>query len=133
MILASSGCGLTRGAEDVKTIPPSGAKFTIEAPCSAPAARGVVEAAARDLELDVEEAPREIGDPWVLRRGPRLVDPPLFYRVDIAAPADRREASLIRVYAVPVSFLLSDTHETISKPAALAMRIVAACTAGGAR
>lgn len=114
-------------------MPASAAKFAIEAPCSAPAAQGVVEAAARELELDVEEASQRPGDPWVLRRGPRLTEPPLLYRVDVMAAPDQGSAAVIRVYAVPASWLFTDTHETVSKPASLAMRIVTACAAGGAR
>lgn len=133
LILTSTGCGLTREAEDVRAMPAAAARFAVEAPCSAPAAQSAVEGAARELELDVEEASQKPGAPWVLRRGPRLVDPPLFYRVDIVAAPDQGSAAVIRVYAVPVSRLFSDTHETIAKPASLAMRIVATCAAGGAR
>lgn len=37
------GCGMLRGAEDVKAIPASEAKFSIEAPCTALAAQSAVE------------------------------------------------------------------------------------------
>ena len=133
LAVAATGCGLTRGAEDVKALPASEAKFAIAAPCSAAAAQGAVEEAGREMELDVEEASQRPGEPWVLRRGPRLNDGPLFYRVDVTADADRQDAAVIRVYAVPSSRLFSNTHETIAKPPSLAMRIVAACAAGGAR
>jgi hypothetical protein len=133
VLLALPGCGMLRGTEDVKALPASEVKFAIEAPCTAPAAQSAVEGAGRELELDVEEASQKPGDPWVLRRGPRLNDPPLFYRVDILRAAGREDAAMVHVYAVPVSRGVTDTQETLSKPAALAMRIVAACAAGGAR
>lgn len=131
--LIAAGCGFTRGAEDVKALPVSDVKFAIAAPCSATTAQGAVEGAAREMELDVEEASQKPGDPWVLRRGPRLNDGPVLYRVDITGAADRQDAAVIRVYAVPGSKLILDTQETLAKPPALAMRIVAACAAGGAR
>jgi hypothetical protein len=133
LALAAAGCGFTRGAEDVKTMPAAAVKFAIAAPCSAAAAQGAVEAAAREMELDVEAASQGPGEPWVLRRGPRLNDGPLFYRVDVTGAANPQETSVIRVYSVPASTLITDTQETLAKPQVLAMRIVAACAAGGAR
>lgn len=117
----------------MKAIPASEAKFVVEAPCSVAAAQDAVGGAAQALELDIEEAAQKPGDPWVLRRGPRLVDPALWYRVDISPAAGAQGAALIRVFAVPAPSNFTDTQETIAKPGSLAMRIVAACSAGGAR
>ena len=117
----------------MKAVPASDVRFAIEAPCTVPAAQSVVEAAASELELDVEEASQAPGQPWVFRRGMRLFDPPLLYRVDIVAAAERQDAAVVRVYAIPVPSNFIDTQETIAKPGALAMRIVAACAGGGAQ
>lgn len=133
LLSAVSACGMTRGAEDVKTFPVSEAKIVIEAPCTPASAHAAVEGAARAFEFDVEESSQKPGDPWIFRRGPRLADPSLYFRVDVAAAADRQGVAVIRVFATPVSRGLGDTQETLAKPGALAMRIVAACTAGGAR
>jgi hypothetical protein len=133
LISTSAACGFTRGVSDVKAMSPPSAKFVIEAPCSVESAQGAVRAAGQGMELDVEEASEKPGEPWVLRRGARLNDGPLLYRVDVSAPADRQGVAVIRVYSVPVSLGVTDTHETLSKPGALAMRIVAACAAGGGR
>ncbi len=131
LLLGASACGLNRGVKDVKAIPASDVKFAIEAPCTVSAAQAAVERAAEALDLSVEEASRGPGDPWVFHRGPRLVDPPLYYRVDILPVADRQRAAEVRVYAIPSPRLFVDTQETIAKPGALAMRIVAACAQEG--
>lgn len=133
LLSAVPACGMTRGAEDVKTLAVSEAKFVIEAPCTPASAHAAVEDAAQAFELDVEERSEKPGDPWVFGRGPRLADGPLYFRVDVAAAADRQGVAVIRVFATPASRGLGDTQETLAKPGALAMRIVAACVAGGAR
>jgi hypothetical protein len=85
-----------------------------------------VAAAGEDLDLSVETASSAPGQPWVLHRGMRLADPALWYRVDVTPAA--ANASVIRIYSVPVPEQFSDTQETIAKPGALAMRIVVGCT-----
>ncbi|MFO0759892.1 MAG: hypothetical protein U0359_25630 [Byssovorax sp.] len=131
-LLATSGCNFTRSAQDMKSIPATGANFTIEAPCAAEDAQRAVKGAAAALELDEEAPSSGPGEPWVFRRGPRLADPVLLYRVDVVPVADRKDASTIRVFALTASRILTDTQETMSKPGALAMRIVAACAVKGA-
>lgn len=131
-LFATSGCNFTRGAQDMKSLPAVGANFTIEAPCAAEDAQRAVKGAAEALELDEESASSGPGEPWVFRRGPRLTDPVLLYRVDVVPVTDRKDASTIRVFALTATRLLTDTQETMSKPGALAMRIVAACAVKGA-
>lgn len=132
LVSGAGGCGVVRDTEDVKALPEAAAKFEIEAPCAPNAANALVERAGEPMELEVTAASERPGDPWVLSRGPRLVDVPLFYRVDVL-PGGSSDSAIIRVFAVPKSRMVGDTRETVSKPALLAMRIVAECAAGGAK
>lgn len=132
--LAAIGCGPpSRTPADVVRMPAASAAFVGVAPCAAAAALRAVPAAGAGLELEVEQAAERPGQPWVLHRGMRLKDPALLFRVDVEAAPAHPATSLIRVFAVPVTTTLGDTAETIAKPAVLAMRIVAACAAGGAK
>lgn len=128
VLLGATGCGMLWDADAVRALPPDQAKFVIEAPCPVAAAGRAVPEVAESMELELDETPADPGGPWLFERGARLVDPVLWYRVDIA-PGPRAETSLVRVFALPKSRMLSDTQETVSKPGALAMRIVAQCTA----
>lgn len=128
LLLTPIGCGLTRSAQDVRALPTKAASFSIAAPCSAEAAQAAVPEAVKQLRLDVDEPSKAVGDPWIIDGGMRLVDVRLWYRVDIQAA---NGGSLIRVFSKPHTWAFTETHETESKPASLAMRIVAACTAAG--
>jgi hypothetical protein len=127
LLVLVAGCAGGRAAGDVATLPPDKVKFAIPAPCPAERAQAAVASAGDQLDLSVETSSSKPGEPWVLHRGSRLNDPALWYRVDVV-PAD--DGSIIRVYAIPVPLQLGDTQETIAKPAALAMRIIAGCTGG---
>lgn len=128
LLAVASGCS-TRTPADMKAMPPSLAKFSIHAPCTATAAHRVVPSAASTMELTVEEASPSPGTPWILFRSRRLADPHLWFRVDVTSATARAASSVITVYSAPVPPLLYDTQETIAAPGALAMRIVAACAA----
>lgn len=132
LLFTASSCTFSRGVKDMTNLPPSDARFAVEAPCAPSDAQRVVESSARELELDIESSSQRPGEPWVFLRGRRLADPQLLFRVDIEPIAERPSASTVRVYALPVPILFTDTHESMAKPGALAMRIVAACAAGGA-
>lgn len=131
-LLGGSGCGMTWEADAVRALPPSDAKFVIEAPCPVAAAARAVPEVAAGLELELESTPPDPAGPWLFERGARLVDPVLWYRVDVSPGSRGAETSILRVYALPKARMISDTQETIAKPAALAMGIVARCAAGGA-
>jgi hypothetical protein len=81
------------------------------------------------MDLTVEEPSSAPGTPWVLFRSRRLVDPHLWFRVDVTPSPVQATTSVITIYSAPVPPLLYDTQETIAMPGALAMRIVAACAA----
>jgi hypothetical protein len=126
---------VTRNADDVKAIQLSAstASFAIATPCTIAAAQASIPIVAESFELEVEEASDEPGAPWIFLRGARLHDGPLYYRIDVVPTGgDRNNASLL-IIAIPSSMGVSETQETIAKPGALAMRIVAACAAGGAQ
>jgi len=126
---------LTRDVDDVKGLPLSAstASFAIATSCTVAAAQASIPLVAESFELEVEEVSNEPGAPWIFLRGARLHDGPLYYRIDVVPTGgDRNNASLL-LFAIPSSMGVSDTQETIAKPGALAMRIVAACAAGGAQ
>lgn len=128
LLAVASGCS-TRTPADMKALPPSLAKFSIHAPCTATAAHRVVPDAASTMELTVEEPSQSPGTPWILFRSRRLADPHLWFRVDVTPVTAQAATSVITVYSAPVPPLIYDTQETIAAPGALAMRIVAACAA----
>lgn len=131
-LIAASAVGCGRSAEDVKALPPSAASFSIDAPCTPAAANAAVAPSGEAMEMEVDIPAEKPGDPWVLKRGMRLVDPALYYRV-LVAPGAGADSVQIRVFAIAKPPGITDTQETLSKPGELAMRIVAACVAGGAR
>jgi hypothetical protein len=120
----------SRTPAQVVQLPVASAQFTGVAPCGVQAVLRAVPQAGAGMELEVEQAATGPGQPFVLRRGMRLNDPALWYRVDVVPAPAHQATSLIRVFAVPVPSVVVETAETIAKPAVLAMRIVAGCTAG---
>lgn len=119
-----------RTPAQVAQLPAASAQFTGVAPCGVQAVLRAVPQAGAGMELEVEQAATQPGQPFVLRRGMRLNDPALWYRVDVVPAPAHQTTSLIRVFSVPVASQIVETAETIAKPAVLAMRIVAGCTAG---
>lgn len=120
--LLLAGCVSGRSVEEALELMPSNAP-SWPSRLEPAALQAAVMRAADQMELDVERESLRVGDPWVFRRGIRLVDPALWWVIIIKPNPDKPGHSIIAVHGVPEYRVYATTGETMSKGGELAMRI----------
>lgn len=78
--------------------------------------------AGAEMELEVERPSRRIGEPWVLHRSPRLLDPAIWWVVRVTP--NPFGGSILEVLGISEYRPVSSTWETNAKDSELAFRVI---------